>query len=279
MRRYSDLAHDASERGTLPNGELEWLRKKQNVVFPILPITNDEARKRFYRWIPDFLRTSRSMTDMYLQMAIQWNHQADGKSFFYITVDLLKVFVKRWEKIQNIKASEALAKADGFDLRPPPNVTQDVPNDFVMDLDGVVFEPNEGFVDTTGFYDPTLALESLPQLSTVTQLPASVPIAVQIVPVARTTSDPPTAQQALPSIRTDPTTYSVALASDQRTRVLDPSQRKSKQRTCRRCKDPTCCGSSNITRCPHKPRVPCVKCGKLEECVSGADGGRKCMNK
>jgi hypothetical protein len=105
MRTLSGLPDNDSERKPLKNLQLEWLRKKQNVVIPILPITSPDARHQFFQWIPQFMATKISLADMFCQMVIKWNQAADGNSIFYITIDILKAFLANWERVQNIRAS------------------------------------------------------------------------------------------------------------------------------------------------------------------------------
>ncbi|KAH8929230.1 hypothetical protein BT69DRAFT_285160 [Atractiella rhizophila] len=46
---------------------------------------------------------------------------------------------------------------------------------------------------------------------------------------------------------------------------------------CRRCKRPDCLGHKDILLCPEKPKIPCKRCGGLEDCPLGADEGRGCI--
>jgi hypothetical protein len=70
------------------------------------------------------------------------------------------------------------------------------------------------------------------------------------------------------------------LAADQtqakRRRVVPELERRHMAiRTCRRCRQATCPGNSNILSCPVPCTVPCKVCNQLSGC-RGVDGGRRC---
>ncbi len=62
-----------------------------------------------------------------------------------------------------------------------------------------------------------------------------------------------------------------------RREVAAKDRKRTKVRSCRRCGQSTCPGSSKITRCPITCTSPCILCGNLDDkCPGGVNHGRKC---
>jgi hypothetical protein len=262
MRSYKGLEMDDPGLVPLENPDLEWLRRKQNVLFPILPITSQEARQRFFTWIPKYISQNTSMIDACRKFAIDWNNEADGKRFFYISMDLIKAFIKQWEKIQNSKALEGLAKLQIDE----PYLAEDHSMTLFMDVDHR--------------YQPQLGQLSPEQLQPTLPASTSFHIAENVQGSVNTESPLQLGLQVgfQRQQSSTETVHNVAVANDRRSRVKATESRQRSQRRCRRCNDPICLGSSDIIKCKQAPRTPCKTCGKYLECPKGVDGGRSCSN-
>lgn len=185
MSSYASLQADPEDnplKNPLKKANLEWLRKKQDVAIPILPPTTELARKRFFKWIPEFLSGQEGLGDIYRQMAFKWNSEADGEEYFYVTADILKNYAKRWQTRQNATASEALAKdampnAD-LAIAQLRSATSQFPTGFII-------APDQNFAPTGGQVTATPEATSSTSASVSTCIPLAFALSAAAVAQAK----------------------------------------------------------------------------------------------
>ena len=107
MEPYSDTAATTYK---LKSND-DWLRRRQGLALPALPPTTPEACQYFFSKIQEFStlasNSGKGRID-YQLFAQEWNQSADGRTWFYITTDVLSAYAKTWEKTNNVKASKEL---------------------------------------------------------------------------------------------------------------------------------------------------------------------------
>ncbi|KAF9526768.1 hypothetical protein CPB83DRAFT_857411 [Crepidotus variabilis] len=295
MKLYSEEAAAAAPL----NRSETWLRKRQGLALPVLPPTTPEARKYFFRRIRHFADQASLNGKQHIDFeafAREWNESADGKDWFYVTVEVLANDAKSWEKSSNIQASEQL-------------IPQEMKN---IQISKQVFAaPNTPFPE----YLLSAASQSHPcygalEIFDSDQVPESVSIKTSLSkPIHHHVSalmrqeapgffvpDAPSrfvfgAQPAsnlaansaasststlTNSHRTHATTNDAnSTRPTKRRRLVPDNLRKRSVRTCRRCSQAECPGNSDIFNCSLPCTNPCRKCGRLEGC-RGIDGGKTC---
>lgn len=98
-RNFQDLSADDN-----------WLRIRQPLALLVLSPCTPEAKKFFFSNIQQFAVSGgggKSKID-YLKFAREWNLTADGKTRYYVTSEILEAYGKKWDKVNNIHASQEL---------------------------------------------------------------------------------------------------------------------------------------------------------------------------
>ncbi|KAK7012668.1 hypothetical protein R3P38DRAFT_3323885 [Favolaschia claudopus] len=238
-------------------GSNDWLRQRQAVALPILPPSTPTAHQFYFRELPRFISSEangkKRRVDN-LGFTQHWNSTADGKSRFYITVEILEAYAKIWAKSNNSRASEEL----NMDRVKRVEETQKVlatPNfsfpDFLTGISQSV-QPSRGVleVDSSAELVPasisTTYSESNidPQLSNLQFLTA----------VTQTDGEP---------------------SAPPRKRRRITERKRETLRSCRRCRSSECKGAGGIFNCPIVCTVPCKTCNRLTGC-RGVDDGKAC---
>lgn len=286
----------------LLNNADDWLRKRQGLALPVLPPTTPEARKYFFSKIREFSEAAsidNKKTVNFEAFAQEWNRTADGKERFYVTTEVLSSYAKSWEKISNVRASEELISKQMQSLDQSSKVFMATQRAFPNSLTStpMQIQPSRGVIE---FHDnisipasisTALSLSRIPwhleshlleleaQLSRqettaqAAQLPRGSESVAQGIGAGRADSELiQVALNDLPSVQ-------VGHIATKRRRIVPEDQRKRQAiRTCRRCRESTCPGNSNILDCRWPCKVPCKSCGRTEGC-RGVDRGRNCTFK
>ncbi|KAJ7482500.1 hypothetical protein FB451DRAFT_1170367 [Mycena latifolia] len=265
------------------NSSDDWLRRRQGLALPILPPTTVDARKYFFVQIRKFAVLASSTGGKkvdFESFAKEWNHSADGKTRYHVTADVLSSYSKTWDKISNIRASQDLiaAKIDLVrqtgelfsapslpfpeSLKGDPTIThprqgvrslgndQEIPQSISVGL--AISHPR---IESTQMWSSS-------QSSTIASRPFQGPPAggnshhqcrsepskscdVQI--------DFSSVDESLTPITREPNSdpgMTMGPPTGKRRRIVPEDQRKNKMRSCRRCKQSTCPGNSDILNCP-----------------------------
>lgn len=89
----------------------DWMRKRQGLRLPIHSPSTQAAKQYWFTKIKQYAQAAsqlgRSDIDK-LAFVRDWNESADGIDRFYITVEIMEVTSKSWEKVNNIHASQEL---------------------------------------------------------------------------------------------------------------------------------------------------------------------------
>lgn len=89
----------------------DWLRQRQGLVLPVRSPSTPEAKQYFFSKMKEYALAAsdsgNSKIDI-LALCREWNDTADGKFRCYITVEILETYMKTWEKVNNIHASQEL---------------------------------------------------------------------------------------------------------------------------------------------------------------------------
>lgn len=83
----------------LKNKSLDWLRQYQGLALPVIPPSTKAARSYYFSQLPNFVTISPKSGKSGVKLeefAQQWNRTADGHDRFYITVEMLRAYGKRW---------------------------------------------------------------------------------------------------------------------------------------------------------------------------------------
>lgn len=94
MAEYSD---EATHKFKLKNQGDNWLHKQQGLALPALPPTTSKVCKYFFEQIWKHAESASAkgrQTIDYKVFAQEWNETADGKYWFYVTVEILAGYSK-----------------------------------------------------------------------------------------------------------------------------------------------------------------------------------------
>jgi hypothetical protein len=160
------------------NSSDDWLCRRQGLALPALPPTTLGARKYFFSKIREFSEAASidgKRKINYEAFAKEWNQSADGKERFYITVEVLLSYMKSWEKISNVRASQELIADRMKSLAESRNIflADGQPFPAFMTSNPVHLQPSQGMLDL---------LENVVPSSLSTDLALSRPLPLCPVP-------------------------------------------------------------------------------------------------
>jgi hypothetical protein len=150
----------------------DWLWKRQGLALPVLPPTTTEAQKFFFtqiRHFADEASLNGKQKINFKTFAQEWNQTADGKERFYVTMEVLSSYVRSWERITNIRASEEMISKQLAKIRESRQIftAPNISFPAYMVMDAVQIHPTWGVVDhydmfTTPSLSTDLALSRPP---------------------------------------------------------------------------------------------------------------------
>jgi hypothetical protein len=284
----------------------DWLRKRQGLALPVLPPTTPEARKFFFLKIREFSEAAsvdNKKTVNFEAFAQEWNRTADGKERFYVTTEVLSSYAKSWEKISNVRTSQELISKEMQSLSRSSQVFMATQKAFPNSLTSAPtqIQPSRGVIE---IYDNTSIPASISTALSLSRIAGPWHPGSQLLEAQLSRREPLDTEvqpaQAMQLLRgsesvaqgigaghasnleliqaalDEPPSIQVGHTATKRRRVIPEDQRRRQAiRTCRRCREATCPGNSDILQCRWPCKVPCKTCGLTEGC-RGVDGGRTC---
>ncbi|KAJ7814567.1 hypothetical protein B0H13DRAFT_1924776 [Mycena leptocephala] len=280
------------------NSSYDWLRCRQGLALPVQPPTTLEARKYFLTKVQAYAAQATANGKgkiNYEYFARQLNQSADGKDRYYITTELLFAYAKTMaEEQQHPRITGADCRQANSSLPFPSFIAKDFasstqPSKGVLDLEILDSIPGSLSIDLPMSGPLPTAKPSLPPASIRhSTLPSSMimraiprrpsvnhqpwKFCFWIIPSHSPTrlTHPP--RQALNHSQLFPLSVAMQLCmtvSEGKRRRIVPAEARQRIniRKCRRCKQQSCPGNSEVLNCKIVCTVPYCR---------GVDKGKRC---
>lgn len=136
LQRACDRTEEMQE-ALQKNDNIRWLADRQDLASPILPPTSSEASKLIYDWLKADGDPSKRAID---EFVARFNAKADGIKFFYLTPELLRILISKWQKLKKMAEAEE-------DVRP---VLDDIDSSIAVHQEADYPMPEIESIDMTG---------------------------------------------------------------------------------------------------------------------------------